>query len=677
MSRKQWEVSKIDKELASLISERHGVDPFIGLLLVSKNITDDSQIEEFFSDGDGFADPFEIKDMDKAVQRINLAMDTGEKFAVYGDYDADGVTATSVLSLFFELGGCNFVTYIPSREQEGYGLNCKAIDKLHEQGVSLIITVDNGISAIEEAKYIASLGMDLIVTDHHTVGSQLPQAVAVVDPHRKDCPSSFKHLCGAGVALKLICALSECDYDELIDSFCDIVAIGTVADIVSLTGENRYIVKKGVDAINAGNNIGISALRQVAGVDEKDIDSTTIAFSISPRINALGRVSHAKKAVQLLTSDNFEKALEIANEINEANNQRKQIEQEIVKDVEKAISANPKILLDDVLIFANEGWHAGVIGIVCAKMVEKYGKPCIMISIIDGEARGSGRSVEGFSLYAAIDNASDILTHFGGHIMAAGFSLDEKNLPEFKNRIKSYCKTVQMPFAKVKLDLKLNPAFISVDILDTIAVLEPFGQDNQEPIFGLYSMKILDVQPLGKTKAHVKITLEKNGAVISALYFGVTPEQFAYKIGDEVDLAVNIKKNEYASRVSVSIYLKYIKMSKTSDELYLNAFRLYEKIKRGEKPNKQLASSAVPDRNIIAAVFRFIKKEQKWAFDFDVLCYRLGDSGQNAAKILFAIDILAELSILNKQGETITINSTQNKVNLEDSKILTYLNTLV
>lgn len=677
MSRKQWIVAKPDKELASVIADRHNIDPFIGMLLVAKNIVDDDKIEDFFTDINALHDPFEIKDMDKAVDRITLAMDTGEKFAIYGDYDADGVTATSVLSLFFELGGCNFVSYIPEREGEGYGLNCSAIDQLHKQGVTLIITVDNGISAIEEAKYIASLGIDLVITDHHTVGDELPQAVAVVDPHRKDCPSQFKHLCGAGVALKLILALSDCDYEELLDSFADIVAIGTVADIVSLTGENRFLVKKGLEVINSGTNIGISALREVAGVDMKDVDSTTIAFALSPRINALGRVSHAKKAVDLLTCDNFEKALEIAKEIDNANIQRKEIEQKILKETELTIEQNPKMLLDDVLIFAGEGWHAGVIGIVCAKMVEKYGKPCIMIAITDGEARGSARSIEGFSLYEAIDTASDILTHFGGHTMAAGFSLYSENLGEFKNRIKSYCKTVAMPFAKVKLDVKLNPAFISVDILDIIAQLEPFGQGNQEPIFGLYSMKILDIQPLGKAKNHVKLTAEKNGAVVSLLYFGVTTDNFAYQIGDEVDLAINIKKNEYNSRISVSLYLKHIKMSNTNDDLYLNSFRLYERIKRGEKPKKSIALSAVPDRNIVATVFRFIKKVKVWSFDFDVLCYRLGDSGENAAKFLFAIDALVELGILIKQGEVITINETQNKVNLDDSKILSYLNTLI
>ncbi len=677
MSRKIWEVSKQNKELASELSARHDLDPIVAALLVAKNIVDDEMIDEFFSSELNFNDPFELIDMDKAVDRINQAIDCGEKVAIYGDYDADGVTATSILSLFFEMQGLDFVSYIPARDGEGYGLNCGAIDKLHEQGVNLIVTVDNGISAIKEAEYIASLGMDLIVTDHHTVGQTLPKACAVVDPHRKDCPSTFKHLCGAGVALKLICALCEEEFEEMIENFSDIVAIGTVADIVSLTGENRFLVKKGLQVINDGTNIGICALRSVAGVDEKEVDATTIAFSLSPRINALGRMTHAKKAVELLTSDNFEKAMAIATEINEANIKRQETERVIFADVQNTIEQNPKLLLEDVLIFANEGWHAGVIGIVCAKLVEKYGKPCMLIAIEGDLARGSARSVEGFSLYEAIDSAKSVLTHYGGHVMAAGFSLEKQNLPEFRKFIKAYSKTVKMPFAKVKLDLRLNPSFISADILDIISVFEPFGQANQEPIFGLYSMKIRDIQPLGKTKTHTKLTLEKNGAIISGLYFGVSTDQISYVIGDEVDLAVNIKKNEFNGRISVSIYVKNIRMSNTSDEAYLNATRVYERIKRGEKPSAATAQGAVPNRNDIATVYRFIKKVKFWQHDMDVFCYRMGDNGQNAAKFFFALDVLAELNLINKNSQSIMINESQTKVNLDDSKILTYLNSLI
>ncbi|MCM1364075.1 MAG: single-stranded-DNA-specific exonuclease RecJ [Faecalibacterium sp.] len=676
MSRKKWCVSSVDKDKASEISANFGIDPFSALLLVSRGMTEQEQIEDFFAKDYVFSDPFEIKDMDKAVERILSAIDNGEKIAVYGDYDADGVTATSILYLFLEIIGANVIAYIPDRNTEGYGLNNGAIDRLYEQGVNLIVTVDNGISAINEAEHISELGMDLVVTDHHKVGAKLPKAVAVVDPHRKDCPSQFKELAGVGVAFKLICALSDGEYEEALDSFADIISIGTIGDVVSLTGENRALVKYGLRKLNGGGNCGLDTLRTSCINSGKRLNATSVAFSIVPRINAVGRVDKASDAFRLLISDSVDDAMQICEKIEAANAERQRLEQIIMADAEKQLEDNPDCIYDRVLVFDGLDWHGGVIGIVAARFVDRYGKPCIVITSDGENAKGSGRSIEGFSLYDAINSCSQILTHFGGHTLAAGFGLKSVDIDTFRKAVNDYAKTVEMPFAKTEVDCRLRPNFISADILPIIDSLEPFGAGNPQPIFGLFSMKLLAVQPIGAGK-HIRLTLSRNDTNITALKFGTSIDNFPYHKDDVLDLAVRLEKNEYMGEVKVSIYIKDIRMSGTDDEKYLYSVRLYEKIKRGDRILRTEAADALPDRKFVADVYRFICANGGWNFDSDVLCYRLGGDGSNACKVLISIDVLAELGIFAKNGEKITIANTSIKVNLDDSKLLKYLKNLI
>ena len=675
MSRKKWLVSALDKELASDIAEEYDIDPFCSLLLVSRGITDDSEIFDFFSKECRLSDPFEIKDMDKAAARIRKAIEEKEKILIYGDYDADGVTSTALLYLYLKSENADVITYIPDRNSEGYGLNLDAVKEISEKGVKLIITVDNGISAFNEADYISSLGMDLVITDHHKASHTIPQAVAVVDPHRYDCPSEFKLWAGVGVAFKLVCALSDKTTDELLDLYSDLVTIGTIGDIVSLTGENRAIVKHGLKILNKTTRPGVKALKQIAGVDGKEINASTVAFSLVPRINAIGRISSAEEAFRLLISEEEGNALFYAQTVDSSNVTRQDVEKIISGEAEAQIRNNPEMLYDRVLIFSGENWHGGVIGIVAARLTQKYGKPCIVITDDGKEAKGSGRSIEGFSLYEAINSASHLLNHFGGHTLAAGFGLDSENIDDFKKAVQDYAKTVEMPFATVALDCKLKPEFISADVLDVISALEPFGAGNPQPMFGLFGMTLTSVQPIGGGK-HLRLSLRRGNATVSALYFGVTLNDFPYDEGDILDLAVRLEKNEYMGQTKVSIYIKDVHMSGTDDDKYLRSVRLYEKLKRKEKLSKKQIEFITPTRQNIADVFRFIRSNKGWKHDLDVLCYRLSSDGSDACRVLTAIDVLEELGIFRKNGNEILLADTECKVNLEDSKLLGYLKSL-
>ncbi len=672
MSRKKWVVSSLDKELASDIAEEYGVDPFAALLLVSRGITEENEIAEFFSERTSLISPFEIKDMDKAVERISRAMDEGEKIAVYGDYDADGVTSTALMYRFFEINGCDVINYIPDRNSEGYGLNKEAIRKLREQGAELIITVDNGISAFEEAEYIYELGMELVITDHHRAGERIPRAEAVVDPHRHDCPCPYKLWAGVGVAFKVVCALSGADDEEMLSMFSDLVTIGTIGDIVPLTGENRTIVKHGLRHLNSETCMGISALKKQAGVDSKTLNATSVAFSLVPRINSIGRMDHASKALELLLGEDERDVSIIVDTVDKSNNDRQEIEKKITAEAEEQIKNNPDMLCERVLVFSGKNWHGGVIGIVASRLVGKYGKPCIVITDDGKDAKGSGRSIEGFSLYDAISSAKELLTHYGGHVLAAGFGMKSENLSAFKKAIADYAKTVEMPFPVTELDCRLKPEFISADILSVISALEPFGAGNPQPMFGLFGVMLSSVQPIGSGK-HLRLNFRKGNTSFSALYFGVTEKEFPYAPGDSLDLAVRLERNEYMGQVRVSIYIRDVRMSGTDDEKYLKSVRLYEKMRRKERLSPKEAAFILPSRQTVADVYRYIKKIGIWKYDSDVLCYRLGGDGSNACTVLTAIDVLSELGILKKDDGEITLKDTSVKVNLEDSRIVKHI----
>ena len=671
MVRKKWTVSECDKDLAAQIAEDFSVDPLTAYILVSRGITDYDEIEEFLDPSAPLMiAPFSFADMDKAVRRIQLAIDDFQKIAVFGDYDADGITATALLYSYLEMREANVVRYIPDRLTEGYGLSCDSVRELAEQGVKLIITVDNGISAVEEAELCKSLGVDLVVTDHHKVGEKLPDAVAVVNPHRKDCPSEFKDFSGVGVAFKLVSALEGGDEDSMLDEFGDLVAIGTVADVVNLKGENRSLVRYGLNTINTSPRIGLKVLLEKSAGQGKKIGASSAAFTICPRINATGRMGSAEKALDLLLCDDEITAERLVEEINSMNQARQKTETEIFGEVSAMLAEKPGLSRDSIIVVASEGWHQGVIGIVASRIAERYGKPAVVISKNGSEARGSCRSIEGFSIFKAIEAVSDCLTHFGGHTLAAGIGLNSDRIEEFRIRINDYADSVEMPFPVQKIDCRINPGSISLDILNALDVMEPFGAGNPQPCFGLYGVKIEDFSSIGDGR-HMRLTISKNDARTGAVWFGMQEKLFPYSRGDIVDLAVTLDRNIYNGETRISVNVKNIRPSHTDENKVLLGRRLYEKV-LGEMPlSREQAECALPDRNIQVEVFKHIKMSKPVDDSFEQICMHLGDDGTEYCKVAVAVAVMLEMGVITKtNGGRLAPAETNGKVDLNDSVLM-------
>lgn len=425
MGFKKWKLPQTAPERVENLISQTGMERIAAQILDGRGISDPQQAVQYIGCDSAarLHDPFLMKDMDKAVERLSEAVEQGEQIAVYGDYDCDGITATAMLYSYLEDLGARVIYYIPDRDVEGYGLNRAALDFLKEQQVELIVTVDNGISALDEAVYAKELGIDLIITDHHQPRPQLPQACAVIDPHRQDCEYPFKALCGAGVAFKLICAMEgDLGGEEMIWHFGELAAIATMADVVELTGENRLIVQRGLECIAQGEQVGVHALIEAAGMSGRKLDSIDLAFGLAPRINAAGRLGQTDLAMELLLCDRQSQAMELAQQLNELNEQRKALVDHIYEEINAKIARHPEILQERVILLYGEGWHHGVIGIAAARLVEEYSKPCVLFSIEEDQARGSARSVEGYSIIAAISRCSSLLTRYVLPLRADVFS---------------------------------------------------------------------------------------------------------------------------------------------------------------------------------------------------------------------------------------------------------------
>lgn len=678
MRRKKWIVAKTDKDLAALLAQELSLDPFAALLAASRGFETIEKTEEFFDrDAPLSLDPMSIKDMDKASERINLAIDRFELICVFGDYDCDGVTATALLYSYLEARDANVIRYIPDRLSEGYGMSLESVRKLAEMGVKLIVTVDNGVSAIEETRLANELGMDVVVTDHHKVSDELPEAVAVVDPHRADCKSSFKEMSGVGVAFKLVCALEGGEEDMLLAEYGDLVALGTIGDVVALTDENRVMVSRGLKLINEDPRPGIYALMISAGIVDKAFGASTAAYTICPRINAAGRMGSADKALELLLSADDETASLIAEEISNMNALRQKTETDIFIQASTILEKNADIKNQRVIVVDGEGWHQGVVGIVAARITEKYGRPSVVISRDGENARGSCRSIEGFSIYDAIESVADILDHFGGHTLAAGVSLKSENIDEFRRRVNEFASDKEMPFAIQKVDCRLHPDSVSLDILSAMSLLEPFGAGNPQPVFGLFGVRIDDINSLSEGK-HIRITVSKGNSRINALWFGMPEKRFPYSKGSRVDLAVNLDRNFYNGEERVSVIVKAMRPSDTDEEKVLKGIGLFEKLTRNEMLTPSEAKSLIPERALQVDVFRSIKQEPLKDEQCEELCIRLGDDGENIAVINTAVAVMLEMGILETDADNrIVVPQNPQKVDLEDSEIMKRLRSCI
>ena len=559
---KKWEIYDSNKQKVKEICDKYNLNKIIGKIIVNRNVTSDEDVRIFITPTrDDFHDPFLFKGMDIAVDRILQAINNKEKILIYGDYDVDGITSTTVLKKYLQERGGIVNTYIPNRLNEGYGLNKEAIKKIKEMGTDLIITVDCGISGIEEVKYAKELGIEVIVTDHHEVGEVLPDALAVIDAKRKDNTYPFNLLAGVGVVFKVIQAISiklNLKAEEYL-KYLDLVCVGTISDIVPLEGENRTIAKLGLMLIRVTKNVGLRELIKSSGY--KEIDSNTISFGVAPRINACGRMGHEEEALKLFLAETKEEAVEVTKKLNEYNTLRQNTEKAIYEDAVRKIEKE-NIENKNSIVVGGYNWHHGVIGIVSSKVTEKYYKPSILLCFEDGIAKGSGRSIQGFDLYEGLTKCSEFLDKFGGHAMAVGLTLIKENFENFKDKFEKIAEeaNIKEMVPTIYIDEEVKLKDISMDLVKSLSVLEPFGEANKVPLFLIKNLKIDSIRALSEGR-HLKLSLRDESVVINAIGFDIGNLAEEYKIGDKIDVVGTLEINSFNGFSSIQINIKDIRKS--------------------------------------------------------------------------------------------------------------------
>lgn len=670
MNYKKWVFPEVDKQMVAEIADDCRLDPLVVFIALARGLEDPYEIEQFFEKELDFFNPYELSGMSEAVERINIAIEEKEKILVFGDYDCDGVTATALLTTYLKKRGADVDYFVPDRENDGYGISVKAIEKAHEDGVTLIITVDNGINAVNEVERANELSVDVVVTDHHLLQDELPNAVAVVDPHIDgDCDWIFSDLCGVGVAFKLVCALESRPCEEVIYEYADLVALGTIADIVPLVSENRAIVSVGLQLINRRQNLGVKALIEVAGA--KFVTAGNAAFTLCPRINAAGRMANADIAVKLLMSENYDDALYYAGCLDRLNAERQQIEQEIFQSACDIIEQNG-YHRQRVIVVSGFGWHVGVIGIAASKLVEKYGKPCIVISASGERSVGSGRSIAGFSLFDALSASSSVLVKFGGHELAAGLTVEEEKIDLLRKAINEYASKCEVPFQKIKVDCRLKPRALTLDVAKALKAFEPYGAGNPTPVFGIMESQLVGVQPLANGK-HVRLKLRRENTDFGAVMFGVSPEDLPFKVGDLLDLAVTLDVNVYNNTESVSVIVRAFRKSGLDDEDLEKQLSSLEKFYCNDA-NISDAQNICPTRDDIAVVFRYLRSND------GVLLKRLENdllSCLPIGKITVSIEALCELKLAEISDGKLKLLPFQGKTDLDSAEILKNLKSMI
>ena len=559
---KKWQLNEVNDELADKIANEFNISKIVASIIANKGLKDNNEIEVFLHPRRGdFHNPFLMPDMDKAVARIIQAIDNKEKVAIYGDYDVDGITSSTVLHRFLEERGLHTDIYIPNRLNEGYGLNKKEIEAIAETKHTLIITVDCGITGYDEIEYAKTFGIDTVVTDHHEPPEKLPDAIAVVDCKRKDNKYPFNGLAGVGVAFKLTQALAiKLNLpEESYLKYLDIVCVGTISDIVPLVDENRTISKLGLRLVKQTRNIGLKVLLESIGY--KKIDSNTISFGIAPRINACGRMGHEKEALKLFLTNNIEEAKQITQKLNEYNLQRQEIEKRIFDEAQELMQ-NPEEQKLPCIVLRKENWHHGVIGIVSSKITDMYFKPSILMCIEDKEAKGSGRSIPGFDIHEALENCKENIKQFGGHSMAIGITIDNDKFDDFKKQIEEYAESKQISeiVPVLNIDEKVQLKNINLSDIKDLELLEPFGEANKPPIFQINNLKIESIRTLTQGK-HLKLDVKEENTRFSAIGFNLGNLANDYKIGDKVNIAGFLEINSFNGMDSIQINIKDIMKS--------------------------------------------------------------------------------------------------------------------
>jgi len=667
--------------------EAAGVPPLCALVLCARGLDTAEKAREFLRcDGGLLHDPLLMRDMDAAAARLSAALAGGETVAVYGDYDVDGITATCLLTDYLRSRGAEVIPYIPGRLEEGYGLNREAVAALKDRGASLIVTVDCGITAVEEAGHAAALGVDVIITDHHECKEALPAACAVVDPHRSDCPYPFKHLAGVGVALKLVLALGGPEQRKaLLERYCGLAAIGTVADVMNMTGENRALVRMGLEALRHPHRPGLKALLREAGLADRPLTSTAVGYTLAPRINAAGRMGCAEVAVELLLTQDPARADELAGQLCALNRERQNIEADIFAQCAALAEAIPP-QRRTALVLAGDRWHQGVVGIVASRLSEKYACPTFMICLQGGRGKGSCRSYGGFNLFAALEQCKDLLDSFGGHELAAGFTILEENIPAFRERMTALVAQAtgggRMPSA-LEVDAEADdPGLLTLEQVEALEALEPYGSGNPRPVLALAGCTVLAAGDVGGGR-HLKLKVSFHGRTFDAIFFSATAAEAGLAPGDRADLVFSPQVNEFRGTRSVQLQVCDLRPALTRAQAER---ALYEKYRSGACLTPREAEALLPSRAEFAGLWRYLKARAERQ--------RLEETGLRLARnvsracglretytrTMVCLEVLDERGLIRMEQTTdhlcISLNPIQGKVDLEQSYIIQKLRKL-
>ena len=653
-----------------------GYAPLAAMVLASRGIGTAKEAAAYLDCNAPLEDPFRMKDMDLAAGRVGLAMTRGEKIAVFGDYDVDGITATCLLTDFLRSNGANCISYIPGRLEEGYGLNPIAIRQLHAEGVSLIITVDCGITALSEAELCRQLGMDLVITDHHECKETLPHAVAVVDPHRPDDGYPHRNLSGVGVAFKLAAALCG-DQEAVLAEYADMVCLGTVADVMLLHGENRVFVCRGLESLRATRRPGIAALMAQCSCTPETVSASSIGFMLAPRINAAGRMGQIDLAVELFLTDDPRRAEELARALCELNRQRQSIESEIYR---QAISMLPPGQPPEAIVLADEHWHQGVVGIVASRIAEEYACPAFLICLDGEHGKASSRSHGGFNLFSSLTTLSGLLESYGGHELAAGFTISRSNIPEFRKKICALAAGFydeDTPRTQLDIDCAIPAELLTIRGIESLSVLEPCGNGCPKPVLMMSGLTIDRIQQVGGGR-HMRLKLRSGRIGVNAIYFSATPEAVSIQTGDVVDVAFTPQINEFRGERTVQMNVLDIRPCCTAECSPDTA--AYRALRSGHL-TRQTAQSLCPDRNTLALVWRYLAASGREVQETPLcLCRKLvrwSGKPMSLGQMLACLDIFRDVGLLemHKLHKYITIRLTpgSEKADLKESETLRQL----
>lgn len=643
-----WKVSQLEAGAVNALVGS-GYAPLAAMVLASRGIGDDRQARAYLDCNAPLLDPFLMTDMDKAAGRVGLAMSRGEKIAVFGDYDVDGITATCLLTDFLRRHGADVVSYIPGRLEEGYGLNPIAIHQLHAEGVKLIVTVDCGITAVSEAELCKQLGIDLVITDHHECKQTLPAAVAVVDPHRCDGGYPHKNLSGVGVAFKLASALCG-SQETVLEEYADMVCLGTVADVMPLQGENRVFVARGLESLAHTRRPGIAALMAECGCAPETVSASSIGFMLAPRINAAGRMGQIDLAVELFLTDDPDKAAEDARGLCELNRQRQAVESEIYR---QAVSMLPMGKPPEAIVLADESWHQGVVGIVASRIAEEYACPTFLICLDGEHGKASSRSHGGFNLFASLSALSPLLESYGGHELAAGFTISRANIPEFRRQICALAAqyyTDDVPRTVLDVDCAVSPELLTLHNVDSLQMLEPCGNGCPKPVLMMKNLTIDRISMVGGGR-HMRLRLCSGHTYLNAIYFSANPQTVSIQPGDLVDVAFTPQVNEF--RGTRTVQMNVIDIRPSCNAECLPDAAPYRDMQRGNLTSGE-AAALLPDRKMLALVWRYLDAANPVQESPMCLCRKIVRwSGQplNLGQMLTCLDIFRDVGLLTVQRQ--------------------------